>query len=239
MSQWEVIEDIIPKDRAVQVNAQYYIDLVVPGLPEGAVVVDLGCGAGRSKGRILASNAGIEWVGVDIASSPEAEMRPMTVRPFVNFDGVRLPFADGSVTCVFCEQVLEHVRYPDALLAEVSRVLAPGGSFIGTTSNLEPYHSFSYWNFTIFGFKTIVEDAGMDLIEVRPGIDGPTLIERQYKSRPPEMSKYFVSDSPLNTEILEWGAKTKRRPALVNNRMLQYCGHFGFHAVQPSESSTG
>jgi hypothetical protein len=124
--------------------------------------------------------------------------------------------------------VFEHVRHPERLLGEVARVLSPTGFFVGSTSQLEPYHSFSLWNYTIYGFKLIVEEAGLSMIEVRPGIDGPTLIERSYRKRPREMSRFFTEESPLNRAIDEDAAAEGKHPSIINFRKLLYCGHFIF-----------
>ena len=234
-SQWDLIADVVPDDEAVQVTERYYIDRVVGPLAPGSVVLDLGCGEGKGQRAINRANSSVVWIGVDIPSSPEVDQRSGRRDRLISFDGVRLPLRSASVDCILSVQVLEHVRHPEPLLREVARVLKPGAAFAGTTSNLEPYHSFSLWNFTPYGFVTIVRDAGMDVVELRPGIDGPTLIERQIRGRPPEMSKYFGSTSPRNKEFIKWGRSTRRRPALVNNRMLQFSGHFGFLAQRPSD----
>lgn len=47
-----------------------------------------------------------------------------------------LPFAAGSVAGVVVGELIEHVFYPDALIREVVRVLAPGGVLVLTTPNL-------------------------------------------------------------------------------------------------------
>jgi 2-polyprenyl-3-methyl-5-hydroxy-6-metoxy-1,4-benzoquinol methylase len=232
-SQWDLIADVIPTDQAIQVNETFHIAAVAAQLGPGAVVVELGCGDGRGRRKWHRAAPTATWIGVDIASSPEVDARAPVDAILVTYDGVRLPFADASVDCISCQQVLEHVRHPEQVLTEAARVLKPGASMIGTTSNLEPYHSYSLWNFTLYGFVTIARDAGLEVREVRPGIDGPTLIERQMRNRPPEMSKYFSETSPRNAEIIEWGKQTKRNAAVVNNRMLQFCGHFAFHLVRP------
>ncbi|MEL6325275.1 MAG: hypothetical protein AAFQ84_13700, partial [Pseudomonadota bacterium] len=92
-------------------------------------------------------------------------------------------------------------RHPERVLSEITRVLRRDGAFIGQTSQLEPYHSFSLFNFTIYGWKRIVEDAGMKLKLLRPGIDAITLIERSMKGRPPYCSQWFSNESPANMEI--------------------------------------
>ena len=56
--------------------------------------------------------------------SPEARERTRHDARFETFDGVSMPFDDGSFDLVYCKQVLEHVRHPEPLLAEVRRVLA-------------------------------------------------------------------------------------------------------------------
>lgn len=230
--QIDLIGDVVPDDRVVQVDSGFYVREVGRKLPKGALVLDVGCGTGRSEKMFAALGRGATWIGVDIPSSPAVEKRTDHERRYVTFDGIQLPFGGDSIDCVYSNQVLEHVRHPSDLLEEVARVLKPGGAFIGGTSNLEPYHAYSYWNFTPFGFKTLVEAAGMRLVELRPGIDGPTLIERQVRGRPPELNKYFTEMSPLNQEIVANSSKRRSHVRGVNNRMLQFCGQFGFRATK-------
>lgn len=120
------------------------------------------------------------------------------------------------------------MRFPEKVLAEVRRVLRPGGVFIGQTSQFEPYHSYSLWNFTIYGFKVLVEAAGLTLQSLRPSIDGLTLIKRSYLGRPPEYSRWFGEESPLNLEIEENGVAHGKSMRVKNFRKLMYCGQFVF-----------
>ncbi|MEM9038647.1 MAG: class I SAM-dependent methyltransferase [Actinomycetota bacterium] len=233
-SQWELLQDVIPTDRAEQTHSRHYASSISADLPAGAIVLDLGCGTGRSRKVFRQAAPHTKWIGVDIPDSPEAASSGNVVRNSVHFDGIQLPFSSESIDCVYSNQVLEHVRHPEVLLAEVERILKPGAPFIGSTSHLEPYHSRSYWNFTPYGLRTIIDDAGLQVLELRPGIDGPTLIERQLRGKPKEMSRFFSEESPVNTEIRKWGRRRLKKTALVNNRMLQFCGHVAFHAVKPT-----
>ncbi|HEX6867305.1 MAG TPA: class I SAM-dependent methyltransferase, partial [Candidatus Limnocylindrales bacterium] len=146
----------LPGDHARQFRARDYIDVVMTGPEPPRRVVDLGCGRGDSVEAFRAHDPGIDWVGVDIADSIEAVARRRTDARFVTYDGSTVPLPEASVDCVFSSQVLEHVPDPRAHLGEVARILRPGGTLIGSTSQLEPYHSRSYWNLTPFGFSMLV-----------------------------------------------------------------------------------
>jgi SAM-dependent methyltransferase len=233
---WELMQDCIPDDHARQVDSTYYLDEAMTGPRPPVLVMDLGCGRGTSAERFRSHRPDVRWIGIDIAGTPESTARVANGDLVVHYDGVHLPFPANVLPLIYCHQVFEHVRYPAALLVEIARVLQPGGLFIGSTSQLEPYHSLSVWNYTPYGFRMLVEEAGMMLEEIRPSIDGIALVMRAYHGRPPEYGEYFHSPSPLNVEIDEWGAETGRRPALVNLRKLTYCGQFAFRVRRPAPS---
>jgi SAM-dependent methyltransferase len=194
-------------------------------------VVDLGCGTGTSYNEFKLTRQDINWIGLDIADSPEVRLRVRNDLNFKTYDGLNLPFPDNSVDLIYSHQVFEHVRYPEGLLHEVKRVLKEGGFFIGSTSCLEPYHSYSLWNYTPLGFITILKSAGFDSIIIKPGIDCLTLIIRRllgYLKLGWILKPFFMRESPLNCiiEILTRtiGVVTKRRAALK----LVFSGHFIF-----------
>ncbi len=230
---YELLKDCIPNDHSQQVSPQFFVDKLYERGPKGRKVLDLGCGRGKSVDLFRRWDPDVEWHGADVALSPGVDARMRSGQRFHIFDGMTLPFEDKSFDIVFSEQVFEHVRYPETLMAELCRVLVVGGAFIGSVSYLEPYHSLSYWNYTPFGWHTLLADSGMKVVELRPGIDSLALIRRQYLGIPREAERWFES-SPLNEEIDAWGAKTKRRHALINLRKLQFCGHLVFYAVRPS-----
>jgi len=99
-------------------------------VPEGGVVVDLGCG---HRGGLLAWLAPRirEGVGVDL-SVGDAPPAP-NVRLVAGAADGELPLEDGSADLVTCLAVIEHVARPAALLAEARRVLRPGGRLVVTT----------------------------------------------------------------------------------------------------------
>jgi SAM-dependent methyltransferase len=104
---------------------------ILAHLTPASRVLDIGAGAGRvtqMNFRGLAARV----VGLD----PDEAVRG---NPFVDEAHVaaaeRLPFPDASFDLVFSDNVFEHVADPEAIFAEVHRVLAPGGFFLMKTPN--------------------------------------------------------------------------------------------------------
>ncbi len=94
-------------------------------LSKGTRVLEVGAGTGR-QARTL-SEQGHQVEAVDLADSNYAHAR---VWPIRNYDGVHLPFEDDSFDVVFSSNVLEHVERLSALLAEMRRVVRPGGHLV-------------------------------------------------------------------------------------------------------------
>lgn len=93
----------------------------------GEQVLDLGCGDGQLTARIAAS--GVEVRGVDASAEMVDAARARGVAA-ENAEAERLPFADGLFDAVFSNAVLHWVRGQDEMMAEVYRVLKPGGRFV-------------------------------------------------------------------------------------------------------------
>jgi SAM-dependent methyltransferase len=98
------------------------LEAVLPHLPRGARVLEIGAGTGAQARELDARGWSAE--AVDLASSPYAGARVFPVR---DYDGRTLPFPDGSFDVVFSSNALEHIRELDAFLAETRRVLRSGG----------------------------------------------------------------------------------------------------------------
>lgn len=237
----ELLGTALPSDHARQTIAERYIDREV-GRSDSSPwrVLDLGCGSGSSVDFFRARDPRVQWVGLDVPDSREALTRSRVDARFETFDGVSMPFDAASFDVVYCKQVLEHVRRPAPLLAEVRRVLAPGGYLAGSTSQLEPFHSMSMWNYTPVGFASLLEEAGLELVELRPGIDGLALIARRLVGRGPRRDRrwgaWWGGQSPLNRVIDAYGLARGLETRAVNATKLLFCGQFAFLARRAARS---
>ena len=104
----------------------------------GDRVLDLGCGAGRHAfeayrrgARVIALDADhgeLRQVGGMTAAMREAGEAPAASRAGVTGgDATAMPFADGTFDRVIAAEVLEHIPADHRALAEIARVLRPGG----------------------------------------------------------------------------------------------------------------
>src|SRR3546814_689855 len=168
----EVLKDKIPSDTSTQVDIFKMIDLNRGKFLDNGAVLDLGAGTGSSYDRLRKRWPNLNYVGLDIEGSPEVESRTRRDLRFEVYDGRTMPFSDEQFDVVFCKQVLEHVRHPDDVISEVVRVLKKDGVFIGSVSQLEPYHSHSIFNWTSFGIVQVFESHGLRVQQLRPGVDG-------------------------------------------------------------------
>jgi 2-polyprenyl-3-methyl-5-hydroxy-6-metoxy-1,4-benzoquinol methylase len=106
----------------------------------GHTVLDAGCGVGYGTAMLARAGAG-EVVGLDL--SAEAIEAARTAAPanasFVVGDVHALPFEAGRFELVVCFEVIEHVESQDNVIAELARVLAPGGVLAISSPNRDVY----------------------------------------------------------------------------------------------------
>ena len=98
-------------------------------------VLEVGGGPGELSARI-AEELGCEVVMVDVSPRMVELARARGVDARVG-DAQRLPFPDGAFDCVVAAWVLFHLEDIDAGVAELGRVLRPGGRLVATTNAIE------------------------------------------------------------------------------------------------------
>lgn len=119
-------------DQAATLEALLHHDTAYP---PGTTVLEAGCGVGAQTVPLVRNSPGAVITCLDIspASLAGAKARLLAERlPLPEFrqgDIHALPFPDASFGHVFLCFVLEHLPNPSAALAELQRVLRPGGSF--------------------------------------------------------------------------------------------------------------
>jgi len=113
----------------------------------GATVLDVGGGPGFFRDAFRAAGAGYVALDADVGElSGHGDVAGGTVIG----DGMRLPFADGSVDVCYSSNVLEHVTDPWRMADELVRVTRPGGVvFLSYTLWWGPWggHETSPWHF--------------------------------------------------------------------------------------------
>jgi len=113
--------------RAIEIDA-----LVKFGLPDGRGL-DLGCGDGKLTEIILRQTGARRLVGVDIDPlETEAARRYPFYEAVHTAPGGAVPEPDGSFDFVLANSVLEHIPELEPVIAEVGRLLRPGGRFVCT-----------------------------------------------------------------------------------------------------------
>lgn len=92
-------------------------------------VLDLGCGDGRFFQRAWGTDADVVGIDAD-AGVVHAARESGRYREVHHGPAHALPFSDGAFASVFANCSIEHMDHLETVLAEVSRVLRPGGTFL-------------------------------------------------------------------------------------------------------------
>lgn len=124
-------------------------------------VLDIGCGTQPYRRYISCD----EYVGIDGLYG---------VVPQACAIASDLPFRDASFDSILCTEVLEHLESPQACIAEIGRVLKPGGRVYITAPQNWPLHyePYDYWRFTKYGLRSILIEHGFKIIRTKR-IGGP------------------------------------------------------------------
>jgi len=148
------------------------------GVGRGERVLDLGCGGGRHA--FQAVRLGARVVALDAQADEVAQVRNTIGAMMdagqvarddeagvVQGNALRLPFSDASFDRVIAAEVLEHIPEDTTAMAELSRVLRPGGTMAVTVPRFGPeavnwalsreYHDVPGGHVRIYRRSTLVE----------------------------------------------------------------------------------
>jgi SAM-dependent methyltransferase len=146
--------------------------------PAGARVLEVGCGVGGQTVHLVAASPGAHIVAVDISAESLARARARVAAsvPEANVEWHHadlhdLPFPDESFDHLFLCFVLEHVRDPERVLADLGRLLRPGG----TVTVIEGDHATA-----VFHPDSAAAHAAIDcLVTLQAAAGGDALIGRR------------------------------------------------------------
>lgn len=157
-----------------------HVGRAVRALASGRLL-DVGCGS-RPFAQLLEANSSLS-VGIEVdaqrygrqSSSAEGMIacggpeQPGHL-PDAWASGLQLPFRDSSFDTAVSFQVLEHVPQPARMLAEITRVLKPGGVLVLTAPHIWGIHEepHDYYRFTPYGLRYLAETVGLRVHSVVP-----------------------------------------------------------------------
>ncbi len=144
------------------ITAPVYLDLV--RRHARGRLVDLGCGEAPLYGMYrdhVDSVTCVDW-SRSVHASDHLDLEADLNEP--------LPLADASFDTVILSSVLEHVLRPRELLAEIARVLAPGGKLLCVVPFMYRIHEqpHDYFRYSRFALSRFCADAGLEELELEP-----------------------------------------------------------------------
>jgi methionine biosynthesis protein MetW len=98
-------------------------------------LLDVGCAGGELAALLATRGWRVEGAEAEPALVEAARARGVETRA-VDLDRGALPWPDGAFDAAVAAEVIEHVIDTDHVLAEIARVLRPGGALVITTPNL-------------------------------------------------------------------------------------------------------
>lgn len=124
-------------------------------------VLDVGCADAAIRPHLRCER----YHGMDY---PATAVQLYGTRPDVFGDASRLPFAGACLDTVMLLDVLEHLREPDAALAEAARVLKPAGRLLVTVPFAYPMHDqpHDYQRWTGHGVAHRLGRAGLEAVVI-------------------------------------------------------------------------
>jgi SAM-dependent methyltransferase len=133
-------------------------------------LLDLGCG--RKPYQALFAGRVRRHIGMDYPPTVSEHMASGYEPPQVDVygDGLHLPFRADAMDTVLCTQVLEHSIDPAQMMAEITRVLRPGGKLILTAPQEWGLHQepHDYFRFTRYGLEHLARAHGLLVERIEP-----------------------------------------------------------------------
>ena len=129
-------------------------------------LLDAGCGKMPYREFLLENSEISSYTGLDIEAAIQYDSK---IKPDLYWDGKTMPIKDSTYHTVIATEVLEHCPDPEQYLAEVYRVLKPGGTFFFTVPFLWPLHEVPHdaYRYTPFTLERMFNEVGFKKISIK------------------------------------------------------------------------
>jgi len=139
---------------------------ILRGVAGPAVIFDMGCGDGSALAVAASSHPAHRFAGIDWSAGALRQARARSLSVLRGSVTPRLPLADGTADVVVMSELIEHLVDPDAAIAEVRRVLRPGGSLLLSTPNLAAWYNRGL---LAAGIQPVFSEVSLHGVFGRPG----------------------------------------------------------------------
>ena len=170
------------------------------------VVLDAGCGSGRvfqhrQAGRVR------RIVGVDVTDEPADNLN---IDDAAKGDLRSLPLRDGTFDLVILSHVAEHLSQPEAVFAELARVLRPGGRLLLLTPNR--------WHYVTLCARLLPHRLHI-LFNNWRGVDTRDIFPTAYRANTADRLRQLAEGAGLEVERLE---RFETEPEYLAFHLLPY-----------------
>jgi ubiquinone/menaquinone biosynthesis C-methylase UbiE len=198
-------------------------------------LLDVGGVKDQQRGKFKPSASGFNVIAVNISTDKGVDLRA---------NAAKLPIKSNHLKWVLCSEVLEHVDEPLRVVAEIFRVLRPGGNAVITVPFLFRLHADpqDIGRYTHWFWRSELEKIGFDQIIIeKQGLFWSVMVDMLR-----EWFRYLVISerfkTKLATDFFSWIVRRFRKSATLFDAKLMYQEHdffgryttgFGIVATKP------